>query len=429
MSVRKLHWYESKADATVIKANKWNLQLAKPVASGGAEPTYTMIWKSQALAPKTTVSWKVQYALGWTAQVPSEGVSISIEGDWQACNKGESFDIDNMGYWKRSTKPVPTGREGWLSVGDIQYAYPNVLGIHIVIGVLNTASGEYEPIFVDQTVMPPGSKGWYQPQETISWWLESGDLGGSVLRGTRSESTTQDFSSPSDPLSGSYEWSTSYLFQSPDPLKHWVFAPGAPAQSHNVPPPSALIARMSLGGETAMVLKPNHARWLVTFASPMAAAVLAAVAASLYGKLKAKFRKLEISIEGTDGTKLRIVYEPGNVNTLGTSAFLGTAADGPVETIDKALTQMLTSGDITAGETWNIVPEIESSALVSAASPPNPLTSNTAVDRSTPQAAEPNTLDNASAGFHQQQQQSNSGAIVPTHFNEANPNGVQLITA
>lgn len=428
MSVRKLHWYESKADATAIRANKWNLQLAKPVASAGAEPTYNMIWKSQALAPRTTISWKVQYALGWTAQVPSEGVSISIEGEWQPCNKGESFDIDNMGYWQRSTKSVPAGRASWLNVGDIQYAYPNVLGIHIVIGVLNTASGNYEPIFVDQSILPPGSSGWYQPQETISWWLDSGDLGGSVFHGTRSESITQDFSSPSDPLSGSYEWSTSYLFQPPNPLKHWVVAPGAPSQSRNAPPPSALIARMSLGGETPMLLKLDHARWIVTFASPMAAAVLAAVAASLYGKLKSKFRKLEISIEGTDGTKLRVVYELGNINTLGTSAFLGTAADGPVETIDKALTQMLTSGDIAAGETWNIVPEIESSALAPTLSLSNSLTTSTAVDRYTPQAAEPNTLDNASAGFHQQQKQSNSSAIVPTHFNEANPNGVQLIT-
>lgn len=153
-----------------------------------------------------------------------------------------------------------------------------------------------------------------------------------------------------------------------------------------------------------MVLKLDHARWLVTFASPMAAAILAAVGASLYGKLKAKFRKLEISIEGTDGTKLRVVYEPGNINTLGTSAFLDAAADGPVETIDKALTQMLASGDIVAGETWNIAPEIESSALAPMASLPNSLTSSTAVDKYTPQAAEPNTLDNASAGFHQQQQ-------------------------
>lgn len=434
MSVRKLHWYESKDDATNIKKNKWNLQLTKAVAAGTAAPTYNLIWKSRALAPKTTISWNVQYALSWTAQVPNDGVAISIEGEWQPCNKGESFDVDSDGYWQPSPSSVPR-KADWLKVGNIGYTYPGVLGIHIIVGVLNADSGLFEAIFVDKTTMQSGSSGWYQPQETVSWWLEGGDHTGEVFSGTRSQSTTQDYTKPSNPLTNSYEWSTSYLFVPPNPEdpKHWVISAGAPPQSRSAPPPSAVLAPLSLGGEAPMVLQLDRARWIITFARPMAAGVLSAAALSLYNKLKFKLTKLEVSIEGTSGTKLRVVYEPGNGNGTGTVAFqdapLG-AAGGPVATIDGALKEMLANGDIPAGETWVISQDTRLSFLDSATPLSSSSTSSTAAVRRAPQTAEPTISNNGSDGSQQhqqqpqqqqQQQQSNGGTTVPSKVSLSKP--------
>jgi hypothetical protein len=423
MSARTLNWFESEADAINIQNNGWNLQLAKAVASGSAAPTYNMIWKSRALAPITSISWKVEYALGWTAQVPDSGMSIRITGKWQPCNKGESFDINPMGYWKRSTEPVEAQYAGWLNVGKIQYSYRGVLGIHIVVGIRNAESGLFEPIFVDKATLGRGSSGRYQPQESVSWWLEAGDRTGSVFSGTKSGSATQDFSNPSDPVTNTFEWSTSFLTI---PSK-WVIAGGVPAQSMAAPPPSAQLAPMSLGGEAPMVLQLDHAKWIVTFVRPMAAAALAAAAASLYSKLKDKFRRVEITIEGKPGNKLRVMYEAGNGNAPGTVAYLGSplsAAGGPVATIEKALRDMLNSGDIPAGESWKISADTTPSVL-DLTSLSNSLASSTAVVRHAPQTAQPNISGNASAGFPQQQQQSNGDTIVPKGpFNEAYPNGV-----
>ncbi|KAH8781098.1 hypothetical protein F5883DRAFT_685403 [Diaporthe sp. PMI_573] len=380
MSARTLNWFESEADAINIQNNSWNLQLAKAVASGSAAPTYNMIWKSRALALITSISWKVEYALGWTAQVPDSGMSIRITGKWQPCNKGESFDINPMGYWQRSTEPVEAQYAGWLNVGKIQYSYPGVLGIHIVVGIRNAESGLFEPIFVDKATLGRGSSGRYQPQESVSWWLEAGDRTGSVFSGTKSGSATQDFSNPSGPVTNTFEWSTSFLTI---PSK-WVIAGGIPAQSMAAPPPSAQLAPMSLGGEAPMILK-----------------------------LKDKFRRVEITIEGKTGNKLRVMYEAGNGN-----------APGTVATIEKALRDMLNSGDIPAGESRKISADTTPSAL-DLTSLSNSLASSTAVVRHAPQTAQPNISGNASAGFPQQQQQSNGDTIVPKGpFNEAYPNGV-----
>ncbi|KAG8161594.1 hypothetical protein KVR01_008581 [Diaporthe batatas] len=233
-----------------------------------------------------------------------------------------------------------------------------------------------------------------------------------------------------------------------------------------------------------MSLELDPARWIVTFGRPMAAAALSAAAACLYNKLKAKFTKVEISIEGTDGTQVRVVYEAGNGNGSGGFAFLGTSvgsASGPVATIDEALREMLTSGKVPAGETWDISADTKPSPLALTTSSSNSLlpasttvagytsqtgeaiSSNMASsglqqqqqqpDRETivptivslskstnespgateqpaeyiSQPAEPSTNDAASYGFHQQQDLSSSETCIPTHFNDDNPNGVQRI--
>lgn len=138
-------------------------------------PISNVVWKSLALQPKASISWVVEYGLNWTLTLPTDGISVTVGGDWQVCNKGESFDLDSIGEWSRSTSP---GQPDWLTVGKINYSYPDADGIHIVVGVKN--GDNFDCIFVDPTALPHGSSGSYQPQEQVKWWLQASNLQGSV---------------------------------------------------------------------------------------------------------------------------------------------------------------------------------------------------------------------------------------------------------
>ncbi|KAK4119275.1 hypothetical protein N657DRAFT_693862 [Parathielavia appendiculata] len=87
---RTLNWYESEAGAKLIASNNWQLQ-------------------SQDVAPITQISWTEEYALGWMAKVPTDGFRVNILGMWQPCNKGETYDINNLDFWERSSKPGEPG--------------------------------------------------------------------------------------------------------------------------------------------------------------------------------------------------------------------------------------------------------------------------------------------------------------------------------
>ncbi|KAK3389981.1 hypothetical protein B0H63DRAFT_390298 [Podospora didyma] len=410
MSTRTLNWFETQADATAIVANKWNFHIAKAVATNSATPSYNVVWQSQAFAPSTQISWKNQYALAWTADVPSEGVAVKIRGGWQKCDKGEAYDINPLGFWDVSKKAA--GEPGWLKVGNIDYSYPGVLGIHIVVGVLNARTGKYEPIFVDETTLPWGSQGKYQPQETVSWWLEASDQSGQVFHSTKSRASTYDFSNPSDALTNSYEWSTSFVMIG----GKWTIAAGSPPQTLTAPPPSAQLAALSIGGEAPVELQLDYASWLIVFAVPLAAKALGAIGAALQEKLKNTFRKININIVGTDGTTLRIDYEAGGNGAPGTVEYLGTplaAGGGPIATIDGALKGLKDSKQIPDNETWNIVPSTNPYSVTS----PD---SSTFSPPANAQAA-PN-LKGGYLGYQQQQHQQQGLAKSP--FSQGYSNGV-----
>lgn len=233
MSHRKLNWSVSEEDARRIGANRWNFQIAKCVASGDSGPTYNIVWQSLGLAPNADVAWKAQYALGWSARTVADGVRASVTGRWQPCGLGQAFDLDNNGYWMPSST---AGSPGYLTVGKINYAYPGIQGIHIVVGVLNEATNRYDIVWIDKNAKPPGSSGRYQPQETMTWWLEGGDQTGQFYSNTKGRSMTFDFANPSDPATNAYEWTTSFNTQT----GQWTIVPGEPPQRFVMPPPSNL---------------------------------------------------------------------------------------------------------------------------------------------------------------------------------------------
>lgn len=116
--------------------------------------------------------------------------------------------MNEAGYWVKS---ATAGDPGWLNIGNIKYSYPGVLGIHVVVGMRNAQTNLYGPIFVDKAVLGPGSSARYQPQEMVSWWLEGQDITGQVFTRTKSNSAHQDFSNPRDPVTNTYECSTTSL--------------------------------------------------------------------------------------------------------------------------------------------------------------------------------------------------------------------------
>ncbi|KAK4200938.1 hypothetical protein QBC40DRAFT_296174 [Triangularia verruculosa] len=348
--IRTLHWYESAADNQSIAANGWRFQVAKSVATANAAPTFNIVWQSQGIAPATDISWKVEYALNWTAQVPASGVKVTVGGAWQQCNKGDSYDLNEHGYWVPSATPAGPDGAGWLNVGAINYSYPGVLGIHIVVGVKNNETGRFEPIFLDLSTLPEGSSAKYQPLETVSWWLEANDLTGQVFHSTKSRSTTYDFTNPSNPVTGDFEWSTSFTMLG----GKWVIAPGPVPQALRGPPRSAKLPFLSIGGEDPLLLELDLGSWLVSFAVPLSVAALGAAATALYNKLKSQFKELKVVVVGTDGTKLKLTYKPGSAP--GTLEQLGfpLGAPGPAGTIDGALKDLQKTNVIPQKETWTI---------------------------------------------------------------------------
>ncbi|KAH6689071.1 hypothetical protein F5X68DRAFT_189819 [Plectosphaerella plurivora] len=344
MSVRTLNWFESAFDATIISKNGLSLQVAQAVASGSSTAAYSMVWKSRDLSPMSSISWKAEYALAWTANVPNQGVAVRIRSEWQPCNKGESFDIDQLGYWQPSKKLVEASSASWLNVGNIEYADSSVLGVHIVVGVRNADTNRFEAVFIDQTPLGPGSSARYQPQETISWWLEGSDLTGQVISTQRNRSATQDFTNPS-PQTGAFEWSTSFMVAS----SQWVITPGAAPQSINKLPAPAQSAAVSPEGNAPSVAQlGGGTSWMVKFAVPLVPAALNRAAAGLYNILKDKFPLQEVQVERSGGSMLRVTLD---------------AASGAVIAIGEALGQILSRGDLPMNETWQIFPLDQSGQL------------------------------------------------------------------
>ncbi|KAK0647009.1 hypothetical protein B0T16DRAFT_458876 [Cercophora newfieldiana] len=370
MSTRKLNWFESPFDTKNIKSNGWNLQVAKAVASGTGSPTISLVWQSRAMSPITSIQWKVEYALGWTAVVPDQGVQVSISGVWQSCAKGEAYEINTDGFWERSKQPADPKDAGWLNVANVNYRYPGVVGVHIVVGIRNAETGRFDPIFVDKAALGPGSKGRYQPQEMVTWWLAGSDMTGQVYSNTEGPTCEQDYTQPSNPATKAYEYSTTFLTVD----NNWAVAPGPPPQSLITPPPSASLTAPVLGGKPPLMLQFDHARWIIAFAKPLA---LVAAGAALEGYLRNSFKGCTVTVWDKNNNKLRIEYEVGNGAAPGTVAFLGQplgAAGGPQQTIEEALRAIQSRGDIPADESWFVSPATAPSFITGPSSdePPSP---------------------------------------------------------
>jgi hypothetical protein len=166
--IRSIEVWESEYDTNQLAASKYNFQIAKSVITADGTAVYNTVWQSQALQPDATVSWHVDYAFNWTKQLPSTGATIVIGGKWQACNKGQTVDIDASGYF---STPTTGGAAGWMNIGTNNFSPQSGGGINIVVGIKNAVTGKYDAIFVDPSVLFTGGNGQWQPQEEVKWWV------------------------------------------------------------------------------------------------------------------------------------------------------------------------------------------------------------------------------------------------------------------
>ena len=336
---RTAYCWESQYDLYVLIKKDCRWQVARKVSSGTFPATSNVIWRSWDLAPNMTLSWGDVYALNWTADVPCSGASVTISGNWQECAKGAVYDLDAYGIWSPSSEPPLAG---WMKVGKVNYKIPDVLGIHVVIGLKNAYTGCFETVFVEPTALPLGSSGTWQPQEQVIWWYQVTDMTGQVFSSTQGTVGGVDMTDPA-PVTGKYEWWTT--FTSTD--GQWSNSQRAPSPMLTAPPQSEFAFEV----ETFPI-----ARWVV-FSLGIKVTMQAAVRSYIYKYLAANFAAVAVKFEQTNGNVLHIEYGASRSAQHGTREMIGTPCgkDGdPNQPITEALIATEVRGLFPDGEEWTI---------------------------------------------------------------------------
>ncbi|RYP58044.1 hypothetical protein DL769_009138 [Monosporascus sp. CRB-8-3] len=225
--LRTIQVWETAYNAEKLSQNHWNFQIAKSVATSSTEKTFNVVWQSKNIAPSTTIAWNSIYALNWTATVPADGLSVTLCGKWQTCSNGEIYDLDTNGFWTTSSA---TPKEQYMNVGKVNYAYPGVDGIHIVVGILNN-SGSFDPIYVDPTPLPKGASAKYQPQEEVKWWYQTNIRNATMIESASTAMGGIDFSQAAS-NTGKYYYSTTYNYKS----GNWITSQNPPGANLYDPP-------------------------------------------------------------------------------------------------------------------------------------------------------------------------------------------------
>lgn len=230
--LRTLEVWESAPNADILSHDHLNLQVARSVSSGGSK-AFNVVWQSKNIAPSTTISWTSVYALNWH---PTEGLSGTLNGVWQPCAFGEVFDLKDKGYWDSSTVQPEAG---YMKAGEVNYGYPGVPGIHILlIGIQNDAD-EFDVIYVDPTSLGLNESVTYQPQESVQWWYQNNTRTATMIKNVTSPMEMREYSQPA-PETGKYYYSSTYNYST----GHWITSPRKPGQGLYAPPPPPKRLRM-----------------------------------------------------------------------------------------------------------------------------------------------------------------------------------------
>ncbi|KAK3904208.1 hypothetical protein C8A05DRAFT_32016 [Staphylotrichum tortipilum] len=201
---REVQVWEAADDLLALYRNNFNFQFAKSVSGKNGEVTYNIIWQSKNLAPRFNIAWEPIYALNWRPQRDARRGLADVRA----------------GPDTPSTVPP---KANFMNIGKNGYRYEGQNGIHIVIGVKNSAGG-YDVIYVDSTELGLNMGSWYQPQETVKWWYQTGVRTATMIAGADTPVHTFDMSAP-NPETGLFYISTTYIYAT----GQWINSPNAPA--------------------------------------------------------------------------------------------------------------------------------------------------------------------------------------------------------
>ncbi|KAF5011449.1 hypothetical protein FDECE_2438 [Fusarium decemcellulare] len=166
---------EDNASLQLLSQNYYELQIAKGVSAHGRE-SYNVVYSSKQLGPSISVSWNTSYALNWTMEQPSPGMRVTLAGQWKQCDLGASYNLNGYGDWD-SNHNDPNAKKNCLNVGsnDFQTA------VHIIIGVQDSWSGDWTPIWLDMNSLQKHAHGQYEPIETVRLWYQEGGQTGTII--------------------------------------------------------------------------------------------------------------------------------------------------------------------------------------------------------------------------------------------------------
>ncbi|RUS13957.1 hypothetical protein BC937DRAFT_94541 [Endogone sp. FLAS-F59071] len=334
---REIQVWEAQYDAQELISNGWNFQIAKSVANAAGDTTYNVVWQSKAIAPNTYISWQTVYALNFTANVPAAGVTVTVTGDWQACAIGQSYDLDENGFWQTSTS---SGDPNFMNVGKVNYEYPDTDGIHIVVGVKNS-NGSFDIIFIDETALPPGSTAKYQPQEKVKLWYQAGIQTSTIISSETTNNDEIDFSKPA-PETNQFYYSATFIYNTGT----WVISPYSPASTLYAPPTRKLTSVASNYNR----LWPSV--YKILYGIPIEGAKTVTASLHLKKLLEIKYKDVSVTVINEINWKVIIGgvkhARPYSVDAVGANAD-NTKAD-----ISASLTLELAEGYLPPKETWNI---------------------------------------------------------------------------
>ncbi|OTA95533.1 hypothetical protein M434DRAFT_28857 [Hypoxylon sp. CO27-5] len=218
---RTIFLYEGADDLRILEESNMTFQLANGVLGRDGEISWNVVWQSRVRCPTTEISWKPNYALNWTMNVPEGGFTVNMGGLWQRCELGQSFDIESTGLFTPSVD-TSSSRPGFLNIGKNKFNAQGQGQIHIVIGLQNS-HGSYDPIWIDLVGLGKNMSSWYQPQEQCQWWYETGMRSSTMISGARTEPHKYDMSRKNQ-ATGRFYVATTYSYEKGD----WKDSPTRP---------------------------------------------------------------------------------------------------------------------------------------------------------------------------------------------------------
>lgn len=123
------------------------------------------------------------------------------------CNIGQALDIDQYGFFTTSASQpdgssMKIGKNNYVSQGDGGV-------IHIIVGIQDPTTLNFDPIFVDPDGIYPMFSGTWQPQEKLQWWYDNGNQTSTMVDYHESAVEVGDFSAP-DAQTGTFKKQSSY---------------------------------------------------------------------------------------------------------------------------------------------------------------------------------------------------------------------------